>query len=145
MTHLFALVLLLAAGDRANRNGDSMDPVKHIPAKDVQAALNKPAAPFVQGEKYSVLAIRRTSAGQSEVHEKDTDIFYVMDGSATFTTGGSVVEGKSTAPGEIRGSGIRGGQSRRIVKGDVLTIPNGTPHWFSAVEGSVTYLVVKVR
>lgn len=135
MVSLMALVLFFAAAD----------PVTHIPAADVTAALGKPVAPLTQGEKYSVLALRRTSAGQAEVHEKDTDVFYVIDGTATFTTGGAVVGGKNTAPGEIRGSAIRDGQSRRIAKGDVLTIPQGVPHWFSQVEGSVTYLVVKVR
>ena len=135
MNALLTLILLMAAAD----------PVTHIPAKDVTAALDKPLAPIAQGEKHSVLALRRTSPGQSEVHEKDTDVFYVIDGAATFVTGGSVVAGKTTAPGEIRGTGIRDGQSRRIAKGDVVTISNGTPHWFKDVEGSVTYLVVKVR
>ena len=136
MSFMITLVLLMAAGS---------DPVTHIPAKDVSAAMEKTPAPLLQADNYSVLAVRRTSAGQSEVHDKDTDVFYVVDGAATFTTGGNVVEGKTTAPGEIRGAGIRDGQSRRIAKGDILTIPKGTPHWFSAVEGSVTYFVVKVR
>ncbi len=136
MSYLLALVFsMLAAG-----------PVTYIPAKDVAAALEKqPLANLLQADKYSVLVVRRTGPGQSELHEKDTDVFYVIDGAATFTTGGAMVEGKTTTPGEVRGTGIRDGESRRIAKGDVLAIPNAVPHWFSGVEGSVTYLVVKVR
>ena len=135
MSFVIAMALLFAGGE-----------VNYIPAKDVNAAMVKaPPAPIIKVDNYSVMAIRRTEAGQSEVHEKDTDVFYVIDGAATFTTGGSMIEGKSTGPGEIRGAGIREGKGRRIAKGDVLTIPAGTPHWFSAVESSVTYFVVKVR
>ena len=136
MSYLLALVLSMAV----------VGPVTHVPAKEVAAALEKqPLANLFQADKYSVLAVRRTGPGQSEMHQKETDVFYVMDGAATFTTGGVIVEGKTTAPGEVRGTSIRDGESRRIAKGDVLTIPNGIPHWFSGVEGSVTYLVVKVK
>jgi glc operon protein GlcG len=92
-----------------------------------------------------VHASRRDSAGQAEVHVRDTDIIYVLDGSATFVVGGAVVDGRTTAPDEIRGSAIRGGDSRRIAKGDVLIVPQGTPHWFKEVPGPIAYYVVKVR
>ena len=143
MLYLFALVLLLATQGNLVWAAQG-DPVKHIPAKEVEVALGKPVAPITKADNYSVLALRRTSAGQAEVHSVDTDVFYVIDGSATFTTGGTVIDGKTTAPGEIRGTGIREGTSRVISKGDVLTIPHGTPHWFSEVKSPVIYLVVKV-
>lgn len=135
MFYVLALFLLMAAAD----------PVTHIPAKDVAAALQKQQfATLTKGDNYSAMVAYRTTAGQSELHEHETDVFYVMDGSATFTTGGTIVGGKTTAPNEIRGTGIQNGTSRRISKGDVLTIPAGTPHWFSEVHGSVTYMIVKV-
>ena len=81
----------------------------------------------------------------AEVHELDADILYVLDGSATFVTGGTVVDGKETAANEIRGTAIAGGESRRITRGDVLIVPNGTPHWFQEVSGPLNYYVVKVR
>ena len=68
-----------------------------------------------------------------------------MEGAATFVTGGAVVGGRPTEPDEIRGAAIEGGETRRIAKGDVITVPNGTPHWFREVEGPLTYYVVKVR
>jgi len=120
--------------------------VEFVPARDVAAAMEKtPPAPMISAEHYSVMALRRTAAGQAEVHEKDTDVFYIIDGRATFVTGGKVQGGKSTAPGETRGTGIEGGQTHTLSKGDVITIPNGTPHWFSAVDSPLTYFVVKVR
>jgi glc operon protein GlcG len=97
------------------------------------------------GRNYMVHASRREKAGLAEVHARDTDIIYVLDGSAVFVTGGDVVDGKTTEPDEIRGSAIRGGKTRRIGKGDVLIVPNGTPHWFQEVPGPLTYYVVKVR
>jgi glc operon protein GlcG len=79
------------------------------------------------------------------VHTKDTDIVYVLRGSATFVTGGTVVDGRTTAPEEIRGTSIQGGQTLRLVPGDVVVVPNGTPHWFQEVRGPLLYYVVKVR
>ena len=55
------------------------------------------------------------------------------------------VDGKTTAPDEIRGAAIAGGDTRRLAKGDVVIVPNGTPHWFKEVDGPVLYYVVKVR
>ena len=79
------------------------------------------------------------------MHELDADIIYVLEGSATFVTGGAVENGKVIAANEIRGSSIAGGEVRRITKGDVLIVPNGTPHWFKDVSGPLNYYVVKVR
>ena len=80
----------------------------------------------------------------AEVHTRDTDVIHVLEGSATFVTGGSVVEGKSIAAEEIRGASITGGETRTIAKGDVIVVPAGTPHWFKEVKGPMTYYVVKV-
>ena len=68
---------------------------------------------------------------------------YVLDGAATLVTGGTVVDGKRTEPGQIRGAAIEGGQSRRIAKGDVVVIPNGVPHLFKDVQAPLLYFVVK--
>jgi quercetin dioxygenase-like cupin family protein len=60
-------------------------------------------------------------------------------------TGGTAIDLKSTGPEELRGSGIRGGQTRQLKPGDVLIIPNGIPHWFKEVSAPFLYYVVKVR
>jgi uncharacterized protein GlcG (DUF336 family)/mannose-6-phosphate isomerase-like protein (cupin superfamily) len=115
--------------------------------EQVAAAFAKGAVLFDGdgGRNYMVHASRRDKAGMAEVHAKDADIIYVLDGSATFVTGGAVVDGKSTQPDEIRGTAITGGDTRRIAKGDVIIVPNGTPHWFREVPSPLTYYVVKVR
>ena len=113
----------------------------------VTASFAKGAVLFdgAGGRSYMVHTSRREGPGQVEVHTQDTDIIYVTGGSATFVTGGAVVDGKGTAPGEIRGTGVTGGETRRLAVGDVVIVPNGTPHWFREVNAPLTYYVVKVR
>jgi len=94
---------------------------------------------------YMVHTSRRTTAGQAEIHTLDTDIIYVLQGSATFVTGGDAVEAKVTAPNELRGVGIKGGDTRLLIKGDVIVVPNNTPHWFKEVDGTLLYYTIKVR
>ena len=94
---------------------------------------------------YAVHASRRDRPGIPEVHEREVDIMYMIDGTATIVTGGELVGAKTIAAGEIRGTDIRGGQSRQLSKGDVIIIPAGTPHWFKEVPAALTYYVVKTR
>jgi quercetin dioxygenase-like cupin family protein len=92
----------------------------------------------------SVIMIHRTSRGEAEIHDKETDTFYVVAGTATIVTGGTMIGGKVTAPGQQRGADISGGQAQQITKGDVMVIPAGVPHWFKEVPESIDYYVVKV-
>ncbi len=118
--------------------------VTYLPADQVKVAFAK-GVPLLEVANYKIHASRRDAAGQVEVHEKDTDIIHVLTGTATLVTGGSVVGGKAVAAEEIRGTGVQGGETREIKPGDVVVVPNGTPHWFKAVPGPMTYYVVKVR
>lgn len=88
---------------------------------------------------------RRGSPGLAEIHSKDTDIIYVLSGSATVVTGGEAVNAKTIEPNELRGSSITGGHSQRISAGDIFVIPNGVPHQFMEVTNPILYLAVKVR
>jgi len=119
--------------------------VSYFPKEKVQDAFATGAVLFDGSNKYMVHTSRRDKAGIAEVHEQDADIIYVQEGSATFVTGGTVVDPKPTAPGEIRGKEIAGGETRTITKGDVLIVPAGTPHWFKEVPAPMTYYVVKAR
>jgi glc operon protein GlcG len=126
---------------------DAAAPVSFFESNEVSAAFSKGAVLVGEdsGRNYMVHASRRERPGAAEVHAHDTDIIYVLDGTATFVTGGRLVEGKETAPGEVRGSGIAGGESRRLKRGDVITVSSGTPHWFKEVQAPFLYYVVKVR
>jgi len=97
------------------------------------------------GKHYMVHASRRDKPGVAEIHTWDTDVMYVLDGTATLVTGGKAVDPKEVAPGEIRGTVIDGGETRTLSKGDVVVIPEGVPHWFKEVKAPFLYFVVKPR
>jgi len=122
--------------------GTSVLSVSYLSADSVQTAFLK-GMPLIETSGYKVHASRRDRDGQAEVHARDTDIIYVLDGTATLVTGGSVVNGKTTAPDEQRGDRIEGGDARHLVKGDVVIIPNGVPHLFKDVTAPFLYYVVK--
>jgi glc operon protein GlcG len=117
-------------------------PVTQIDGARVAAAFAK-GVPLLEVDGYKVHASRREGPGMAEVHDWETDVVYVLEGSATLVTGGTVVDPKVTEPGQVRGATIEGGETRRIAKGDVLVIPAGVPHWFRDVQGPLTYFVVK--
>ncbi|MGQ0543389.1 MAG: heme-binding protein [Blastocatellia bacterium] len=121
--------------------------VSFFDSKSVSDAFAKGAvlSGGTNGENYMVHASRREKAGMSEVHDLDTDIIYVLEGTATVVTGGKSIDPRTVAPGEHRGMSIDGGETRQLKKGDVLIVPNGTPHWFKQVDGTFLYYVVKVR
>ena len=120
--------------------------VSYFESAQVSAAFAKGAVLFDgQGRNYMVHASRREKPGQAEVHTNDADIIYVLDGTATLVTGGTVVDPKNIAADEIRGASIEGGETRVLKKGDVLIVPNNTPHWFKETSNPFTYYVVKVR
>ena len=100
--------------------------------------------PLVKASDLLVTAVHRAENGRVELHEKETDIFYIVDGEATFVTGGKMVGGKVKSPGQWLGTDILGGQVHHLVKGDVIVIPAGIPHWFKEVPHSVSYFAVKV-
>jgi mannose-6-phosphate isomerase-like protein (cupin superfamily) len=108
-------------------------------------ANGKPLLTGGDGRNFKVMGLRRHGPGEVEVHDADTDIFYVVEGHATFVTGGTLTGGKDTAADEIRGGTLAGGETRHLAQGDVIVIPKGVPHWFKDVPDSIEYFVVKVR
>jgi glc operon protein GlcG len=117
--------------------------VTTLPASTVKASFAKGSVLLNRGD-YQVHASRRDAPGKAEVHQIDTDVFYVLEGTATLVTGGKVPDLALSAPHELRGSRIDGGDVRTIGPGDVVVVPSGTPHWFREVKAPVLYLAVKV-
>jgi len=70
---------------------------------------------------------------------------HVVEGSATVVTGGEMRDVREVGPGEVRARAIEGGETHELREGDVLAIPNGTPHQFTDVSGPFLYFVVKVE
>jgi mannose-6-phosphate isomerase-like protein (cupin superfamily) len=122
---------------------DAPSNVTFVDHDKVAAALAKGGV-LITAQDLSVRGSHRTGPGEVEVHEKETDVIYVIDGQATFVTGGTMVGGKTTSPGQLLGTDIRNGQSRHLSKGDVIVVPAGTPHWFKEVSQPISYYVVKV-
>ncbi len=114
-----------------------------VGASRVTSAFAK-GVPLVETGAYKVHASRRERDGQAEVHLRDTDIVYVLEGRATLTTGGTVVNSATTAADELRGDGITGGAVRTLGPGDMVIVPHGVPHQFTHVSGPFLYYVVKV-
>lgn len=116
--------------------------VTYFDKDEVNAAFAK-GMPLLEIPEYKIHASRRMESGLVEVHEHETDVVYVLDGTATLITGGKMLNGKTVAPGEIRGTDIEGGETHTLVKGDVVVIPPNTPHWFKTVTNPFLYFVVK--
>ncbi len=137
----------LAIAGAASLTDQKPLPVSFFDSKTVSDAFAKGSVleDGSNGENYMVHASRREKSGMSEVHTLDTDIIYVLEGTATFVTGGRSIDPKMTAANEFRGTSIEGGETRQLKKGDVVIVPNGTPHWFKQVDGAFLYYVVKVR
>ena len=136
------MMMVVSIGIVAGAQKDGSGGVHVDPAK-VAAALTK-GGPLVTRSDLLVQGSHREAAGQVEVHDKETDVLYVVDGEATFVFGGTMVGGKVSRPEQWLGTDITGGETHHIGKGDVFVIPAGVPHWFKEVPKSVSYFVVKV-
>ena len=132
---LFTMVVV--TGAQSDSSG-----VIHVDPDKVAAAIAKGGS-LVTRPDLLVSGSHREKGGQVEVHDKETDVIYIIEGDATFVTGGKMVGGKQSRPNQWIGSDITGGESRSLRKGDVIVVPAGTPHWFKQVPKSVNYFVVK--
>ena len=131
----------------APKSANTPAAVMHFEAAKVDAAFAKGGI-LVDGTEdghFMVITARREKPAPAEIHAKYTDVIYVVQGAATFVTGGELVDGKTSAPDEIRGPSIQGGETRKLAKGDVIIVPNGTPHQLVEVTNPFLYYVVKVR
>ena len=120
-------------------------PVHYWRAENVAKSFASGAVLFDEHTNYMIHTSRRDQPGQAEVHGLDTDLIHVLEGTATFVTGGRAVDLKITGPDEWRGAAIEGGDTRVLAPGDVIIVPAGVPHWFKDVRGPLLYYTVKVR
>lgn len=138
---IFAALLIAPALIAAEN--DATSPVHHVDADKVAAVLGK-GGTMIVGPDFEVQGTHRVKAGNAELHVKETDVFYVTDGEATVVVGGNIIGRHETKTNQIGGSGIEGGETYHLKKGDVMTIEAGTPHWFKETNG-ISYYVVKVK
>ena len=108
-----------------------------VDRKDNQALL---AQSMIRLDPYNVSLEYRAAVANAAVHETEAELFYVVDGSAMLVTGGKLRNESRTNAANLSGSGIDGGVSRHVAKGDFVMVPEGVPHWFSAIDGTVVLM-----
>jgi mannose-6-phosphate isomerase-like protein (cupin superfamily) len=86
----------------------------------------------------------RNGRANAAVHEIDAEMFYVIDGSGTFALGGQLTNPKRTNEHNLSGDGITGGEIRQVSKGDLLFVPQNTPHQVIATNGELILLSMHV-
>jgi mannose-6-phosphate isomerase-like protein (cupin superfamily) len=93
----------------------------------------------------NTLVAFRDRDGKGEQHQQLGDVFFVLQGTATLVTGGTISSPATTAPGEIRGASVQDGTRRKLQEGDVVHISANVPHQMLLDSGSsITYFVVKI-
>lgn len=122
-----------------------------VPTTVTYVPHDKTAATFVKGgqiigDNGLVMLANRRGAGEVEVHEKTNHIFIVIEGEATFVTGGTLVGARQTAPGQTRAASVEGGTTYHLTKGDVIAVPARTPHWFKEVPTqTIAYYAINLE
>jgi mannose-6-phosphate isomerase-like protein (cupin superfamily) len=118
--------------------------VHYIDHDKVSATMAKGGA-IVSDPGLIVLANRRGSGGV-EYHEHTNHIFIMVEGEGTLVTGGTMVGAKRTSAEQMTASAIEGGETHHLSKGDVITIPAKTPHWWKEVPTkTVAYYAVNIE
>jgi mannose-6-phosphate isomerase-like protein (cupin superfamily) len=110
-----------------------------------EAETHAPAmhtAPITLADHYRINIVRRTTGQGAIAHPDGTEVHHIIEGSATFVTGGTIVRAAGNG-GRAGAATIEGGVSRHVAKGDVILVPAGTPHWYRDLDGSITYLEVR--
>ncbi len=143
MKHVLALATLLTMAVGVTADGVPTK-VTYVPHDTVSATMAKGGS-IIDDKGLIVLAQRRT-AGEVEVHAKTNHVFIIVEGEATFITGGTLVDPKQTAPNQTRAASVQGGESHHLTKGDVITIPAKTPHWFKEVPSkTIAYYAINTE
>jgi len=130
-----AMNLFASAGDISALIAKAKAERKPDQANFIQAVVTAPG--YRMNLEYRVGGIKAPAS----VHEKEAEIFIVVEGAGTAVTGGTLRDGTRTNPENLSGAAIDGGQSRPLAKGDVLFVPEGSPHWFDPAPGGTLVLL----
>jgi mannose-6-phosphate isomerase-like protein (cupin superfamily) len=133
--------------------GPGGPPATYKSAAEIDATLKKMGAVAKTGAAVTVsegVVVRRRSASDEAqyaiIHPLSIEIYQIVDGSATLVTGGTLaLPLTDSAPDLVRSMSIKDGETRKVGKNDVVVMPPGTPHWFSQIDGTITYLEARIR
>ena len=151
MTRAAAALTILAWSGELLAQGPG-PPATYKSAAQIAAELDKAGAVARTGAASTVadgIVVRRRNASDASqfaiIHPLSIEIYQIVEGSGTLVTGGTLaLPLTDSAPDLVRSMSIKDGESRRVGKGDVVVVPPGTPHWFSQIDGSITYLEARV-
>jgi mannose-6-phosphate isomerase-like protein (cupin superfamily) len=125
--------------------GGGVPAAVHYIGHDKVTEVMSKGGPIVSDPGLVVLAQRR-EAGPAEYHDRTNHVFIMVEGEATLVVGGTMVDPKRTAPYQMRAPSIDGGTTHHMSKGDVITIPAKTPHWFKEISTkTVAYYAVNIE
>jgi mannose-6-phosphate isomerase-like protein (cupin superfamily) len=125
--------------------GGGVPAAVHYIGHDKVAEVMAKGGPIINDPGLVVLANRR-GVGQVEYHEHTNHIFIMVEGDATLITGGNMVGAKRTSADQMVATSIEGGETHHLSKGDVITIPAKTPHWWKEMTGkTVAYYAVNIE
>src|ERR1700735_4582436 len=125
--------------------GGGVPAAVHYIGHDKVTEVMSKGGPIVSDPGLVVLAQRR-EAGPVEYHDHTNHVFVIVEGEATLVVGGTMADPKRTAPDQMRAPSLDGGTVYHLSKGDVITIPAKTPHWFKEVPTkTVAYYAVNIE
>jgi mannose-6-phosphate isomerase-like protein (cupin superfamily) len=155
MRSLIAVLALLAFSAPAWAQQPAAPPKLFVPAADLAAMIAKAkrerkpdqanfTQPIVQAAPYSANLEYRVAGvnANASVHETDAEMFVVIEGSGTLITGGTLKEERRTNAANLTGTGIDGGKSQRVAKGDIIMVPAKTAHWFGEIDGTLVLMSI---
>jgi len=155
MQPLRVVLVIPVLGLSVLAQGGAVAPASYMSVGDISLGLSAAvAADAAAGPAVTIspgIAVRRrTGGGEPQyaiVHPLSTEIYYIIEGAGTLVTGG-VLDPPAPPPADpdiVRSKTIKNGVTRTVAKGDVIVVPPGTPHWFNAIDGTITYLESRVR
>jgi mannose-6-phosphate isomerase-like protein (cupin superfamily) len=155
------LSFVMAAAQAAAQTAAQTAPVPavHITPAEIAAVLETAIAKSavdqpikvvdVHGGRALVAMLHRDRAETGAlIHERVTETYYILHGSGTMVTGGSLGDPKPSDLTRVGAgpsiSGTRqGGEKRKVGPGDVIIVPAGTPHSFDQLDSPISYLVFR--
>jgi mannose-6-phosphate isomerase-like protein (cupin superfamily) len=144
-TKLFTAAAALTAAVAVLSYAGGVPTAVHYIGHDKVSEVMSKGGPIVSDPGLVVLAQRR-QAGEVEYHDRTNHVFVMVEGEATLVVGGTMVNARRTAPDQMRAPSLEGGTTYHMTKGDVITIPAKTPHWFKEVPTkTVAYYAVNIE
>lgn len=152
---LASISLVLVSAHLAAAQNSVNGAAKYASAKEIQVLAAKAKAEHKPGDPntienimalapYNVNLEYRTAVAPAAVHEHEAELFVVIEGTGTVVTGGKLIGEKRVDAANLQGTGVEGGTSRAVAKGDVILVPENTPHWYSEVHGTLVLMSMHV-